>query len=199
MVKYRYFGPMLKAQAKWLNKMALRGWRLADTGKLDYSFIPCEPGAYQYAVDFVGNLSRAHGDDYAAFLSGFGYKTWFKNVNLQWSRGKVRWNPAGEPGARIISDRTNLDRELLIVERRAEPGEFRLYTSAEDEIEVLRGMRRRSLCPALIFAALGALALALGLTLVQSLACWVFVAIYAVPCAAYTLRIAHLKREEPPN
>ena len=115
---------MLKAQAKWLNKMALRGWRLADTGKLDYSFIPCEPGAYQYAVDFVGNLSRAHGDDYAAFLSGFGYKTWFKNVNLQWSRGKVRWNPAGEPGARIISDRTNLDRELLIVERRAEPGEF---------------------------------------------------------------------------
>ena len=81
---------MLKAQAKWLNKMALRGWRLADTGKLDYSFIPCEPGAYQYAVDFVGNLSRAHGDDYAAFLSGFGYKTWFKNVNLQWSRGKVR-------------------------------------------------------------------------------------------------------------
>ena len=194
-----YFGPMLKAQAKWLNKMALRGWRLADTGKLDYSFIPCEPGAYQYAVDFVGNLSRAHGDDYAAFLSGFGYKTWFKNVNLQWSRGKVRWNPAGEPGARIISDRTNLDRELLIVERRAEPGEFRLYTSAEDEIEVLRDMRRRSLYPVLIFAALGVLALALGLTLVQSLACWVFVAIYAVPCAAYTLRIAHLKREEPPN
>lgn len=138
---------MLKAQAKWLNKMALRGWRLADTGKLDYSFIPCEPGAYQYAVDFVGNLSRAHGDDYAAFLSGFGYKTWFKNVNLQWSRGKVRWNPAGEPGARISSDRTNLDRELLIVERRAEPGEFLLYTSAGDEIEVLRGMRRRSPVP----------------------------------------------------
>lgn len=179
--------------------MALRGWRLADTGKLDYSFIPCEPGEYQYAVDFVGNLSRAHGDDYAAFLSCFGYRTWFKNVNLQWSRGKARWKPAGEPGARISSDRTNLDRELLIVERRAEPGEFRLYTSAEDEIEVLRDMRRRSLYPVLIFAALGVLALALGLTLVQSLACWVFVAIYAVPCAAYTLRIARLKREEPPN
>ena len=74
-----------------------------------------------------------------------------------------------------------------------------MYTSAEDEIEVLRDMRRRSLYPVLIFAALGVLALALGLTLVQSLACWVFVAIYAVPCAAYTLRIAHLKREEPPN
>ena len=199
MVKYRYFGPMLKAQAKWLNEMSLRGWRLADTGKMDYSFIPCEPGEYQYAVDFVGNLSRAHGDDYAAFLSCFGYRTWFKNVNLLWTRGKARWNPAGVPGARISSDRTNLDRELLIVERRAEPGEFRLYTSAEDEIEVLRDMRRRSLYPVLIFATLGVLALALGLTLVQSLACWVFVAIYAVPCAAYTLRIAHLKREEPPN
>lgn len=191
---------MLKAQAKWLNKMALRGWRLADTGKLDYSFIPCEPGAYQYAVDFVGNLSRAHGDDYAAFLSGFGYKTWFKNVNLQWSRGKVRWNPAGEPGARIISDRANLDRELLIVERRAEPGEFLLYTSAVDEIEVLRGMRRRSLCPALIFAALGALALALELcTPVQSLAFWVVAAMFAVPSAVYTWRILRLRREMPPD
>lgn len=195
MVKYRYFGPMLRAQAKWLNKMSLQGWRLADTGKLAYSFVPCEPGEYQYAVDFVGNLSRAHGDDYAAFLSGFGYRTWFKNVNLQWSRGKVRWNPAGEPGARISSDRTNLDRELLIVERRAEPGEFRLYTSVEDEIEVLRGMRRRCLCASLIFASLGALALALELcTPVQSLAFWVFAALFAVPCAAYTWRIARMKR-----
>ena len=99
MVKYRYFGPMLRAQAKWLNKMARRGWRLADTGKLDYSFVPCEPGEYQYAVDYVGNFSRGHGEDYAQFLAGCGYRTWFKTVNLQWSRGKVRWNPAGEPGA----------------------------------------------------------------------------------------------------
>ena len=119
---------MLRAQAKWLNKMARRGWRLADTGKLDYSFVPCEPGEYQYAVDYVGNFSRERGEDYAQFLAGCGYRTWFKNVNLQWSRGKLRWNPAGEPGARISSERTNLDRELIIVERRAEPGEFRLYT-----------------------------------------------------------------------
>ena len=91
---------MLRAQAKWLNKMARLGWRLADTGKLDYSFVPCEPGEYQYAVDYVGNFSRGHGEDYAQFLAGCGYRTWFKNVNLQWSRGKLRWNPAGEPGAR---------------------------------------------------------------------------------------------------
>lgn len=139
---------MLRAQAKWLNKMARLGWRLADTGKLDYSFVPCEPGEYQYAVDYVGNFSREHGEDYAQFLAGCGYRTWFKNVNLQWSRGKLRWNPAGEPGARISSERTNLDRELIIVERRAEPGEFRLYTTVEDELDVLRGMRRKHLCRA---------------------------------------------------
>ena len=188
---------MLRAQAKWLNKMVSLGWRLADTGKLDYTFVPCEPGEYQYAVDFVGNLSRAHGDDYAAFLSGFGYRTWFKNVNLQWSRGKVRWNPAGEPGARISSDRTNLDREILIVERRAEPDEFRLYM-VEEEIDVLRDMRRRSLYPAVIFAALGALALALRIcTPVQSLVFWVFAAVFAIPCAAYTFRIARMRRSAP--
>ena len=34
MVRYKYFGPLLMAQAKWLNRMSLRGWRLVDTGKL---------------------------------------------------------------------------------------------------------------------------------------------------------------------
>ena len=84
---------MLRAQAKWLNKMSLQGWRLADTGKLAYSFVPCEPGEYQYAVDFVGNLSRAHGDDYAAFLSGFGYRTWFQERELAVVAGESALEP----------------------------------------------------------------------------------------------------------
>lgn len=194
MVKRRYFGPMLRAQAGWLNKMSAQGWRLAGTGKLDYSFISCEPGEYQYAVAFVGNMSRARGEEYASRLALLGYKTWFKNVNLQWSYGKARWNPAGEPGARLVSKRTTLDRELLIVERRAEPGEFRLCT-VEEELEALRVMRRRCLCASLAFAALGALALALGLcTPLQSLALWAFGAIFAAPCAAYSLRILKLKK-----
>ncbi len=200
MVRYKYFGPLLMAQAKWLNRMSLRGWRLVDTGKLSYTFEPCEPGEYQYAVDFVGNMSRAHGEDYADFLAGFGYRTWFKNVNLQWSRGKVRWNPAGEPGARIISDRTTLDRELIIVERRAEAKPFTLYNSVEDELEAVRSMRSRSLYPAVIFAALGILALALKLcTPVQSLAFWVVAAIFAVPSAIYTWRIARMRSKMPPG
>ncbi len=194
MVKRRYFGPMLRAQAKWLNKMSAQGWRLAGTGKLDYTFVPCEPGKYQYAVAFVGNLSRAHGEEYARRLAEHGYRTWFKNVNLQWSRGKLRWNPAGEPGARLVSEYTTLDRELLIVERRAEPGEFRLCT-VEEELEALRGMRRRCLCVSLAFAAPGALSIALGLcTPLQSLAFWAFAAIFAVPCAVCALRMHRLKK-----
>lgn len=187
---------MLKTQAKWLNRQCSRGWRLVDTGKLSYTFEPCEPGAYQYAVDYVGNLSRGHGEDYAGFLSSCGYKTWYKNVNLQWSYGKVRWNPFGERGARIISSNTTLDRELLIVERRTEPGEFRLYTSPEDEAETLRSMRRRTLYPALIFAALGVLAVALRVcTPVQSLSFWVFALVFAIPSAVYTHRICRIERE----
>lgn len=187
---------MLRAQAKWLNKQCSRGWRLVDTDKLSYTFEPCEPGAYQYAVDFVGNLSREHGADYAAFLADCGYRTWYKNVNLQWSYGKVRWNPWGEPGARIISSNTTLDRELLIVERRAEPGEFRLYTSPEDETASLRSRRRRTMYAALIFAALGALAVALKLcTPRESLPFWIFALVFAIPSAVYTWQIHRTKRE----
>lgn len=34
---YRFFGGLLTAQEKWLNKMSSKGYRLARTGKMLYS------------------------------------------------------------------------------------------------------------------------------------------------------------------
>lgn len=40
---YRYFGGLLNTQAKWLNKMSEKGYRLVRTGKLLYEFEKCKP------------------------------------------------------------------------------------------------------------------------------------------------------------
>ena len=88
---YRYFGGLLNRQERWLNRMAAAGWRLVGTGKLCYEFEPCEPGAYEYRVEFVGQMAYEKSRDYRAFLKELGYDAFYKNVNLNWSFGKAVW------------------------------------------------------------------------------------------------------------
>ena len=40
---YRFFGGLLNAQAKWLNKMSEKGYRLVRTGRMLYEFEKCNP------------------------------------------------------------------------------------------------------------------------------------------------------------
>ncbi|MBE6894469.1 MAG: DUF2812 domain-containing protein [Ruminococcaceae bacterium] len=42
-------------EEKWLNKMALDGWVLADVGFCRYEFEPCEKGEYQYKLEYLEN------------------------------------------------------------------------------------------------------------------------------------------------
>ncbi|MGP1419115.1 MAG: DUF2812 domain-containing protein [Sphaerochaetaceae bacterium] len=51
---FRYYGGLLASQEKWLNKMAMKGFRLKRVGKLLYEFDKCLPGQYEYRVEFVG-------------------------------------------------------------------------------------------------------------------------------------------------
>ncbi len=44
--QYRFFGGLLNAQEKWLNKMAGNGYRLVRVGKLLYEFEECEPNPF---------------------------------------------------------------------------------------------------------------------------------------------------------
>ena len=55
---YRYFGGLLNTQAKWLNKMAEKGYRLVRTGKLLYEFEKCKPDEVTYCVEFIGEKSK---------------------------------------------------------------------------------------------------------------------------------------------
>ena len=51
---YRFFGGLLNAQAKWLNKMSEKGYRLVRTGRVLYEFEECSPDEVTYCVEFIG-------------------------------------------------------------------------------------------------------------------------------------------------
>ena len=79
---YRFFGGLLNAQAKWLNKMSQKGYRLVRTGRMLYEFEKCNPDEVTYCVEFIGEKSKENATDYANFLEDMGYKVFFKNINL---------------------------------------------------------------------------------------------------------------------
>lgn len=152
---YRFYGGLIRSQEKWLNKMAEEGWRLVRTGKLLYEFEKCQPGQYQYRVDFVANKSQRNAQDYARFLEDCGYRVFFKNINLNYSVGKVMVRPWAEPGGRISTNATTFNRELLIVEKENDGKPFELHTTYEDKIAYCKQIRAPWLFMFVMFALLG--------------------------------------------
>ena len=59
-----------------------------------------------YCVEFIGEKSKENATDYADFLEDMGYKVFFKNINLNYSVGKVRLAPMGRKG-RSYCDKHN--------------------------------------------------------------------------------------------
>lgn len=185
--RYRYFWSLLGAQARWLDKMADRGLRLVRTEKLLYEFEPCDPGEYRYCVEFAAHLSREKAEDYARFLEDCGCRVWFKNVNLNWSVGKVEGRPWAEPGGRLASSATTYNRELLIVEKKNDGKPFRLHTTHEDKARYYRAQRRPAL---FLFAVMAPLAAAL-----RSWPAGIFAGLALAALIRYQLALAKLKRQ----
>ena len=157
MKKYRYFGGFLTSQEKWLNKMAQKGYRLVKVGKLLYEFESCTPGQYQYAVEFVADKSKKDSQGYKEFLEGCGYKVFYKNINLNYSIGKVRFRPWAEGSGKIATNSTTFNKELLIVEKENDGKPFELHTTANDRIEYLKKWRNVWFTYFAMFALMGVL------------------------------------------
>lgn len=138
---YRFFGGLLQTQERWLNKMAQRGYRLTAVGKLAYHFKECQPGKVVYKVDFIGHKSHRNAQDYHDFLEDVGYKVFYKNINLNYSIGKLKFRPWAEKGGRIATHQTTFNRELLIVEKENDGRPFELHTFWEDQTEYYRSIR----------------------------------------------------------
>ena len=139
---YRFFGALLTSQGNWLNKMSEKGFRLVRAGKLLYEFEPCTPGQYQYQVELVADKSKENAEDYALFLEDIGYRVFFKNINLNYSVGKIRWRPWTEKGGTISTNKTTFNRELLIVEKINDGKPFELHTSYEDKAIYCRKLQK---------------------------------------------------------
>ena len=99
---YRFFGGLLNAQAKWLNKMSEKGYRLVRTGKLLYEFEKCKPDEVTYCVEFIGEKSKENSIDYANFLEDMGYKVFFKNINLNYYHALMRQYKLEKEVERIV-------------------------------------------------------------------------------------------------
>lgn len=149
---YRFFGGLLTAQENWLNKMSEKGYRLIRTGKLLYEFEECKPGQFQYCVEFIGQKSKENAKNYHDFLEEMGYSVFYKNINLNYSVGKVRWRPWAEKGGRIATNATTFNRELLIVEKENNGKPFELHTSYEDKESYYGNLRNPWLLLLLMFA-----------------------------------------------
>lgn len=184
---YRFFGGLLTAQENWLNKMSEKGYRLIRTGKLLYEFEECKPGQFQYCVEFIGQKSKENAQNYHDFLEEMGYSVFYKNINLNYSVGKVRWRPWAEKGGRIATNATTFNRELLIVEKENDGKPFELHTSYEDKESYYSDLRNPWLLLLLMFAVF---------TVVnQSVILGILALISLIPVIVYQSQIMKNRRE----
>lgn len=184
---YRFFGGLLTAQENWLNKMSEKGYRLIRTGKLLYEFEECKPDQVKYCVEFIGQKSKDNARDYHNFLEEMGYKVFYKNINLNYSVGKVRWRPWAEKGGRIATNATTFNRELLIVEKENDGKLFELHTSYEDKESYYSNLRNPWLLMLLMFAVF---------TIVNySIIFGMLALIFLIPVIGYQSQIMKIRRE----
>lgn len=149
---YRFFGGLLSMQENWLNKMAQKGYRLIRAEKLLYEFEKCRPNSIQYCVDFIGYKSKKSAAAYCDFLEGLGYEVFYKNINLNYNVGKIRWRPWAEAGGRIARNSTIFNREILIAAKENDGKPFDLHTTYADKATYYKNLRNAWLTISLTLA-----------------------------------------------
>ena len=184
---YRFFGGLLTAQERWLNKMSDKGYQLLCTTKTMYEFAECEPSMYRYRVEFIGNRSKQSAEEYVATLESYGYRVHFKNINLNYSVGKCEYRPWAEKGGQWATEETTLHRELLIIEKKNDGQPFELCSSLADRL--LRNSKVRT-----IWLLLGFIMGVMGI--VTKNIVWLIFALIAFGCAIlYHFEVVWIKIE----
>ena len=116
-----------------------------------------------------------------------GYKVFFKNINLNYSVGKVRLRPWAEMGGYIATNATTFNRELLIVEKANDGKPFELHTSYADKEKYYRNLRNPWLFLLLLFA--------LFALIKHSLALGIFSLVSAIPSILYQIQIIVVRQK----
>lgn len=183
---YRFFGGLLRSQVRWLNKMAAEGYRLVRTDLLLYEFEPCEPGKYEYAVEYIGGMAYRKAEEYREFLEDLGYCVFYKNINLDYSAGKVYLRPWAEKGGFVGTANTTLNKELLIIGKERDGRPFELHTTYEDRIRYTKSLRNPWLCLTVLFL--------LFFLMCRTLVFGILTALFLIPTALFQAEIMRLAK-----
>lgn len=151
---YRYFFDAVEGQERWLNQMAARGFRLVGTTRVCYEFESCAPSEYVYKLEFVADQSSEQRKAYQEFLEEMGYRTFCKNIKLNYSFGKIQWRPYAKGAGMLATSPGSINKELLILEKRADGKPIELHTASDDLLSYYRSIRNAYLYAALVMAVL---------------------------------------------
>lgn len=111
----------------------------------------------------------------------------YKNINLNYSIGKMRWQPWAEKCGCIATNATTFNRELLIVERANDGKPFEPHTSYEDKESYYRNLRNPWLLVLFMFTVF---------TVVNhTIVFGILALIFLIPVLLYQVQIAKNRRE----
>ncbi|HHV13459.1 MAG TPA: DUF2812 domain-containing protein [Clostridiales bacterium] len=199
---FRYFFDFLDGQEKWLNTMAGQGYRLKKCGRVTYTFDECTPNEYEYTVEFVGDKAYSQAKDYRRYLEGMGLRTFTKNINLNFSYGKVKWRPYAKGMGQIATSPGGFNRELLILEKRKDGKPFELHTDVHDKLDTYKTVRRAYVWAIFLLLGLTAMTFIPGVSSMPPAMAWVLRAIilafgilFIIPAVKYSSFVNRLKEE----
>lgn len=193
---YKYFFDFLKPQEKWLNEMSSRGYKLVSTTNLSYEFEDCNPCEYEYAVEFVGDKSYSKMKEYKKFLEEMGFRCFTKNVNINYSLGKIKFRPWAKGFGKVATSPGSYNKELLILEKKKDGKPMELHTDLEDLIKYFTPIRNAYFCFFLLFVFLFLVSvLGESSTPVYKVAMLFLLCILSLPSIKYTKIINKYKKE----
>ena len=200
---FRFFIDFIDGQQKWLNSMSDRGYRLQACDKVSYMFEECKPNEYEYTVEYVGDRSFSDANDYRQYFEDLGYRTFTKNINLNFSIGKARWRPYSKSNAQIATSPGRYNKELLIIEKRKDSKPFELHTNVQDQNSIFKSLRNTyTYATLLLFALLavtfvpGVTSLSLGLTWALRIIVGVLGLVYLSLTRVYSVLVRKTEEEK---
>lgn len=138
MRQYRYFFLFIHAQQTYLNRMATKGYRLTHCGIAAYDFEKStEPVEYQ--IEYIADQSAASYRRYLALIEELGYTSFLKNINLNYTAGRMKLRFTGH-GLHMQTSKDLINHELLIIEKPLGTS-LDAYTTYEDQLHYLTSLR----------------------------------------------------------
>ncbi len=201
-IVFRYFFDFLDGQERWLNSMANQGYRLKKCGRMTYTFDKCGSDEYEYAVEFVGDKAYSQAKDYRRYLEGMGFRTFTKNINLNFSYGKARWRPYAKGMGQIATSPGGFNKELLILEKKKDGRPFELHTDVQDKLDTYRAARRVYIWAVFLIFGLTAMTFIPGVSSLSPAMTWALRAVilafgilFVIPAVKYSSFVNRLKEE----